>query len=53
LGDFSKDVILIATLDTDRNGAHNDRLVDAARKLVLVFSDFMRLADPETNEVSI
>jgi talin len=49
LGDFSKDVMMIAALQDDKI-AESDRLLDAAKKLCSAFSDFLRHVEPDCNE---
>lgn len=49
MGDFSRDVKMLATLhEDDRSG---QRLLDAARGLIGAFSDLLRIAEPGTTEV--
>ncbi|CAF0748960.1 unnamed protein product [Brachionus calyciflorus] len=53
LGDFSKDVCMIAALqqhDQPQNPPENDRLLDAAKKLCSAFSEFLRYVEPDCNE---
>jgi talin len=49
LGDFSKDVMMIAALQDDKI-AESDRLLDAAKKLCSAFTDFLRHVEPDCNE---
>lgn len=49
LGDFSKDVVMIAALQDDAPN-ESDRLLDAAKKLCSAFSDFLRYVEPDCNE---
>ncbi len=52
MGDFSKDVMMIAALH-ESNNIHNDRLLGAAKTLCNAFSDFLTLVGPGSNEVII
>lgn len=49
LGDFSKDIMMIAALQ-DENIAESDRLMDAAKKLCSAFTDFLKYVEPDCNE---
>ncbi len=51
MGDFSKDVMMIAALH-ESSDIHSDRLLLAAKNLCNAFGDFLKLVEPESNEVS-
>jgi talin len=49
LGDFSKDIVMIAALQDDQQG-ECDRLLDAAKRLCTAFNDFLKYVEPECTE---
>lgn len=55
MGDFSKDVMMIAALQQQpdqqqQQQPESEYLLDAARKLCLAFSDFLRYVEPDCSE---
>lgn len=58
MGDFSKDVMMIAALQqpdqppaqSGNLASESEQLLDAARRLCLAFSDFLRYVEPDCTE---
>ncbi len=51
LGDFSNHVMTIASIN-ETSDIQNDRLLQAAKNLCNAFGNFLKLVEPETNEVN-
>ena len=49
MGDFSKDVMMMAALQSE-NQMESDRLLEAAKKLCSAFTDFLKYVEPDCNE---
>jgi talin len=51
LGDFSNHVMTIASIN-ETSDIQNDRLLQAAKNLCNAFGNFLKLVEPEANEVN-
>ena len=50
LGDFSNHIMTIASIN-ETSDIQNDRLLQAAKNLCNAFGNFLKLVEPEANEV--